>query len=445
MEKEVSKTKIVIWIFLGIFWLLGAYPFVTQEISSGIYNATWSYVSLLGETALMFLGFWLIRNKTDIFFLVSFVIIAFISNRINGDGYVVLLNGSRQYFSFLFVIPILRYLTATPDRTVYFIKTFEKHLYAFLCLQFPCMVIQCILYGAYDQVGGSLGWMMSGVISTTIYITSFYFMMRRWDSDASIGANIKKNWILIFLLIPSYLNETKVSFVFLLLYFIFIIPMYKRFFRMIVVVAPIMLAALGLVALVYSVVTKTGTEVFSKEYIELYTVGDDAAQDMVLDYYIASQGVDDVEGDDFARGLKFIATPVIMDDKPHAWLWGYGVGQFKGGTQTKMTSFAKKYHWLLQGTVMSGMMWLMELGILGCIWILLYFTYIFRLLQRVKKRELRLQWFMGFIFVIIVLYANNFTCVPFSIIYIFIAYTSSRWNIFKLLKEDEKKPPLLKS
>jgi len=52
---------------------------------------------------------------------------------------------------------------------------------------------------------------------------------------------------------------------------------------------------------------------------------------------------------------------------------------------------------------------------------------------------------MGFIFVIIVLYANNFTCVPFSIIYIFIAYTSSRWDIFKLLKEDEKKPPLLKS
>lgn len=438
MEKEISKTKVVTWIFLSIFWLLGSYPFITQEISAGIYYATWSYVSLLGETALLLLGLWMLRNKADIFFVATFAILIVVSNKINSDGLTVLLNGSRQYFSFLFVVPILRYLMATPDRAVYFIKTFEKHLYAFLCLQAPCMVIQCALYGAHDQVGGSLGWMMSGVISTSIYIISFYFIMRRWNNDESIIKNVCKNWVLIALLIPSYLNETKVSFIFLLLYFVFIIPMYKRFIRMIIVTAPIMIITLGLVAYIYSVATKTGTEVFSKEYIEFYTVGDEAAQDMVMDYYLDSQGINDVEGDDFARGLKFMATPVVMDDRPNAWLVGYGVGQFKGGTQTKQTAFAKKYHWLLQGTVMSGMMWLMEIGILGCAWILIYFTYLFRLAKRVKKRELRLQWFTGLIFFIIVLYANNFTCVPFSIIFIYVAYVSSRWNIFKLLKEDEK-------
>lgn len=427
-DKVYNKTKIVVWILLTIFWVMSTYCFILQETMPKLYTKIGPLFLLLGEVSTACLGIWLMRNKYDILFFASFIVITLISTRINGNGLIFWANGLRHYIIFLFVLPIFRYLTATKPRLTYFIEKFDKTLYIFLWLQVPCMIYQCILYGAYDNVGGSLGWMMSPVISTLIYMISFYFMIKKWDFSISLAANLKKNWILLFLLFPSYLNETKISFLFLALYLLLVIPMYKQFARMIVVVIPIIVFALATVGYLYmSVVDTNGADIFSREYLEYYIYGDEDAQDYILEYFLENDDVDYDQGD-IARGIKFLTVPTLMDED-NSWLFGHGIGQFKGGTQVRQSKFAKQYDWLFLGTVMAGFQWLIETGIIGCTWIVCYFIYLFRMFTKRRERELRIQWYIGLITLLLIPYACNFVFVPFALIYVYIVYLSSRWKL----------------
>jgi hypothetical protein len=268
---------------------------------------------------------------------------------------------------------------------------------------------------------------MSPVISTLIYIISFYFLIKKWDFNLNLTQNLKNNWILIFLLFPSYLNETKISFIFLALYFLLMIPMYKQFARMVIVVIPIIAVALTAVGYLYmSIVDTHGDDVFSREYIEYYLYGDDDAQEYIMEYFLEREEVDYDEGD-IARGIKFLILPTLMDEDD-SWLLGHGIGQFKGGTQLEQSKFAKHYDWLLQGTVMHGFQWLIETGIIGCIWIVCYYLYLFRIFTKRRKRELRIQWYVGIITILLIPYANNFLFIPFSIIYTYIVFLSAHWR-----------------
>ncbi len=425
--KVFNKTKIVVWMLLGIFWIMSTYNFILQETMPALHAKVASYFLLFGDVSIACLGLWLMRDKYDIIFFSSFILITFVSARINGNSLIFWANGLRHYTAFLFVLPIIRYLLATKPRLKYFIAVFDKNLYAFLWLQVPCMIYQCILYGAYDNVGGSLGWMMSPVISTLIYIISFYFLIKKWDFNLNLTQNLKNNWILIFLLFPSYLNETKISFIFLALYFLLMIPMYKQFARMVIVVIPIIAVALTAVGYLYmSIVDTHGDDVFSREYIEYYLYGDDDAQEYIMEYFLEREEVDYDEGD-IARGIKFLILPTLMDED-NSWLLGHGIGQFKGGTQLEQSKFAKHYDWLLQGTVMHGFQWLIETGIIGCIWIVCYYLYLFRIFTKRRKRELRIQWYVGIITILLIPYANNFLFIPFSIIYTYIVFLSAHWR-----------------
>lgn len=437
MNLVVSKSKLVSGILLSVFWIIGTFAFVGQEFALSAYESLSPIIFALGDFVLILLGLWIIRNRTDIIILTSFITIAFVSTCIfNEMSLLQFLNGMRIYIGFIFVIPVIRYLFEEESRRRAFIKRMDKSLYIFLWLQVPTMIFQCYLYGAFDKVGGTLGWMNSGVITTLIYMISFYLMLKRWDKEKSYLQNLKKNWILIFLLFPSYLNETKIAFVFLAMYFFFLIPMDRKFVKRMLFVIPLMIVMLfGAAYLYVNLVDTNGQNIFSKEYIEIYMNGDDELVELVE--YIVDNDVTEVEEGDYARGLKFAVLPLILKRSPHATAIGYGTGLYKGGKYFEKTEFSKHYNWLLQGTIMQAFLWLVELGWIGFIWYVVFWLIYFRFFRRCH-RNAQLQFYLFLTVVLISLYSCNFCLVPFYIIFMYMMFLSSRWNYIDNAEASEK-------
>ena len=225
MAVVIEKSKFISKIFFGVFWIVAITPFFGQEFMPSVYEKISSPLFALIDFVLILLGAWVIRDKKDWFFLLLFVGFSFISTCIINDYSILFfVNGLRLYLCYIIIVPIFRYFLTDDHRSKGFIEKMDRALYIFLWLQLPTAAVQCFLYGAYDQVGGSMGWMMSGEMSTLVYLISFYLMHKNWDSSKSYIDNIRANWILIFLLIPSFLNETKISFIYLLMYiYVFIL------------------------------------------------------------------------------------------------------------------------------------------------------------------------------------------------------------------------------
>ncbi len=440
MSRVYTKYKVVAYTLLSIFWVLGTYTCILQEISESVYNAISTYINIVGEGLLVILALWTIRKRVDMFLIGSFLAISIISSYLNNGGLFFWLNGLRSYIPMLFTVPVIRYLFSTRRRAMLFLRLMDKSIYIFLWLQIPVMIYQCILYGAYDNVGGTLGWMNSGTISTLIYLLSFYLMLRHWDKDKNYLENLKHNWILLMLLFPSMLNETKISLIYIVLYFLFLIPMDKKFLFRLLYLSPVILVAISVGVYLYSSFLNTKyltddddpSNMFSVEWIEEYTFGKETMKTLVLEGYM--ENMNDVQETDFARGIKFAALPIILDDNPYGWIWGYGIGQFKGGTHVEMTKFASKFEWFIRGTVMQLMMFIIEMGIMGCLWLIIYILVLFRWGKRVGNRNKRLQWFMGIVTAMILTYAPFFTFIQFMILFTYIAFLSSRWRLTELCK-----------
>lgn len=430
----LKKSKLYVNLLLFVFWLIGGVPFFGQELASGVYLKLVSPILLIADAILVFLGLCVLRNKNDKIMLFLFIVISLLSTCVfNGTQLTLYINGIRPYISFLFILPIIRYFFDDPYRKSSFMKIMDKTLYVFLLMQLPCAVIQCIQYGAYDNVGGTLGWMQSGEMSTLVYLISLYFMRKKWNDSIGYLANIKSNLILIIALFPSFLNETKVSFIYLLLYFFFLLPMDKKMLGRVLILAPIVSIVMLLMGSFYlSIGGQKNT--FSEEFITEYIFGDADGQDYVE--YLLDFGSDDdlVADDDFgdlARGIKIMSIPAIWDTQSHAMMLGVGLGNFKGGTNIGKTKFSEDYHWMLTGTKMTFYMFALEMGLLGLAWFLFYWILLFKEgwnriggIKQVVVYQIILLLITG-------IYNAPFTNITYGIIFMYILYVSLGENVEK--------------
>lgn len=411
-----------------VLWILAVFPFVLQEISSDIYEKVETPIRLACDAILFLLGVWTLKNRLDIALFASLIIISLLGSFCNGIAIVQWANGLRIYLPLVMLLPIVRYMLATRQRAIYFIRTVDKSLFIFLVIQVPCMIYQCVLYGAYDNVGGSLGWMMSGTISSLIYTISFYLMIRKWDNKISYLENIKKNWVLIFLLFPSFLNETKISFIFLACYFIFLLPFDHNFIKKFLVVLPVIVVAMIGAGWFYLKMVMPEENIFTAEYLETYLQGDEDLQNLVIENYMG-QDAPDVNETDFGRGLKMAVLPDIFNSQPTSWIYGFGSGQFKGGHEIEVPKFAKQYEWLLQGTWIGITMFAIEMGVLGVLWLIAYTIILFRFYKGVAHREKRIQTYVMIIMILNLFYGPNFILIVYSFVLTYIAFIGSRWKL----------------
>ena len=430
MKLVTTKYKLVENALFLVFWVLAVYNCIVQELT-GAENHTVDLLGrLFGQGMLILLGLWTLRKKTDIAVIAVFCLFTLIGTCwVNGHGLFVWVDGLRLYVGFLFLPPIIRYLLSDKELWTGFVARMDRNLYRFLWLQFPVMIIERLHYYNLDLIGGTLGYMHSGIISNLIYLISFYLMLRQWDKSKGYLENLREHWVLILLLFPSLLNETKVSFIFLLMYFFLLVPMDRKFIKRILWIAPLIVVAFMGALYVYSqsLGGKAG-DMEDMASMTKYVIGDEAALNAV-EWTMEREMMDEnAEVQDLIRGLKFVIMPAIMDRNPPAWVWGYGLGLYKIGDAAQGHPYAKRYQWLMMGTMMQGLLFWLEVGLVGVAMYLLYFPLELRLFKRRLPRSKQLQWFLGVNALLIGFYNSAFLSLPFCIIFIYMMLVSSIWD-----------------
>ncbi len=367
----INKFNLYYRIFIILFWVVFCRGFVYTEIPA--LNIVNTPVALLVDCAFILLGLCTLRSAKDIWVIISFLMLGFASTvLVNHMSMVEFINGSRDFIGILFLPPLFRYFFLH-DRNGEFREAMNKHLFLLLVLQAPCLVFQFLKYGANDAGGGTLGYGGSGIISMAIYIISFYLIRNKWDSSNYLGS-LKKNWIYIALLFPTFLNETKASFIFFALYFVLLMKPDRKMIIKLLMVSPVGILALILVGKIY--LNATGfesKEVFSFDILSEYLLTDDLDSQIELGQMV-QDGIFDMDPEDawnvdIPRFSKLLLAPGILEDDSRGGLWfGAGLGQFKGYKSDNIPKFAQKYQYLLRGTQTWLFTLFVQLGILGIIW-----------------------------------------------------------------------------
>ncbi len=367
----IDKYTLYYRTLLITFWVSMTFGFVSEEILPFLQGLK-PTVRLLVDAVVLVLGLTLIENRRDKIIAWTFLAMAVVSSLIiNRLGFVNTFNGARDFFGLVFVIPIFRYFFNHERGGKEFTDFFDRQLYIFLWLQPFCVLEQFFRYGAGDHVGGSLGNFASGLISLLIYFTSFYLMTRRWDDKLSYIKNISDNRVLVILLFPTFLNETKVSFILLLLYFVLLFKLEWRSVRKLLMAVPLILVAMvGLGALYLNVTDQDADELTSLEFYNEYLVGEDP--EFLIDLAIRVQD-GEVETDnmwvtDLPRFTRIVQAPEAVRHSKGGLIFGAGLGHFKGGQTLEKTQFGREYGWLIEGSRTWLFILLIEFGVIGVLW-----------------------------------------------------------------------------
>ncbi len=371
----IEKYKLYAWSLFVALWVSLCWGFVQDEFLNSLERIR-PFVFLLSDLVFIILGVFSLRDKRDILFFVSFVAIALVSSLLNHFGAVMSFNGVRDFIGLVLAAPIIR-LLLTSKYSERFVRSFDRQLYIFLYVQAVCVTWQFLKYGAGDAVGGSMGEGASGTISVLVYFVSFYLMCRRWNVEIPYLANIKRNFGLIILLYPTFLNETKISLVLVVFYFLLLIRINRQYLLKLLLLSPVVIAiGAGAIWVYTSVIKQDAEDVFSEDNMYEYFLGNDVdgLVDIALKIQDEEIDTDNIWAMDIPRLSKLMMSPAVLEDTGGKIWVGAGMGQFKGASILSRTQFAEKYNWLLQGSRPLLFFIFVQLGGIGIIWMILNFT-----------------------------------------------------------------------
>lgn len=436
----VDKYKFYYYTFITVFWIAMTWGFITDEIFPFL-EAVKPMLYLVIDAVLVFLGFATLRQRGDVAVVLSFFVLAILSTVIlNHLSLLFLFNGLRDFIGLIFVVPILRYFFNSPNG-VEFRAKFDRQLYILLCLQAFCLVFQFIRYGAGDHGGGTFGFGGSGIVSMMVYMLSFYFISQRWDSS-NFARSFMANKKYILLLIPTFLNETKASFLLLILYFILLLKFDRKAVLRLIFITPLFIAAfIGVVSLYMNVTNQEADEVFSEEFVTNYLYGENL-EDLAEIGMMVQDGEFDMDArnwweEDIPRFGKIVLVwPMLKEGSGGLW-FGRGVGQFKGGTIVDNTDFYKKNQWLMFGSKPLTFTLLVQLGFSGIIWFLLV---IFRdLYAKGSRRPMHRQMliFLWACVTLVMMYNDSMREFCFCAVFFYIALSLKYYNQLENAQQPE--------
>ncbi|MBO6251779.1 MAG: hypothetical protein J6N71_10590 [Muribaculaceae bacterium] len=412
IDKETFLRKLVfIW-----FWIFSCTGFVFDECLPENFAPIGQYILILCDLMTVVLMALTIRHKIDVLIIISFLVISYVSScMLNGLPLMVWGNGMRVFYGLLFVMPVVRYFWDDTERHDRFVEAWDRQLYAFLIVQAICIIYQYMKYGAGDPVGGSFGAAgYSGTVSMSIYLVSFYLIRKHLDYD-NLWTSVLKNWKYWVLLFPTFMNETKISFVLLLLYFLLLMPIDRKLIRRLMLGLPMVALVLTVSLYIFSSLTMyngdfTAEEVFSDAWMsEYFFIDIDESKQT------ANWGLEyDNTMPDVPRLTKIAIIPFIMDEEPgHEW-FGFGLGHFMNGSIMGTTAFYDDYEWLLIGTNPMIFFVMMQLGLLGLIWYaVMHASWFFRTPRKFPKKDYNIQLFVLFLVIAMLVYGSFFRNVAF--------------------------------
>lgn len=422
----VDKYKLYYRTFMVIFWVTMCFGFVAENLFPPL-DALKGPILLVCDCLMVILGVITLHKRSDVVIFFSFLLITVLSTIIlNHLSTTDFFNGSRDFIGLFLTVPVFRWFFRH-SRSAEFVKSFDKQLFVWMVLQAICSPIQFALHGAGDFVGGTMGDGSSGMLSMLLYLTSYYFVSKNWDEEKTAWQNIKANWIYIFLLFPSMINETKASFIYITIY-VFLLMRYDRNFVLrALYIFPIFIISIVLVCNIYADITnQDADEVFSIEYLNTYLWSGEESIDNTVDIALKVQdGFYDMSEtgvwvEDIPRFAKIFLVWPILDECPGGIWLGAGVGQFKGGRMMEKTEFASKNQWLLNGTKVWLFFLLVELGLFGVLW---FCGTMINVLFQGKTHghwAKRLRTFLLLDTILIFLYDSSFRSLNFCIVFFFL-------------------------
>ncbi|MDE7144861.1 MAG: hypothetical protein K2O30_01755, partial [Duncaniella sp.] len=222
--------------------------------------------------------------------------------------------------------------------------------------------------------------------------------------------NITNNIGLVVLLYPTFLNETKISLVLVVFYFVMLVKINRQYLLKLAAFLPLIILV-GITA-VWSytlVVGHDADEVFSEDNMYEYLVGEDIEELVELAILVQDEEIetDNLWVMDIPRISKLAMVPVALEETGGKLWLGAGVGQFKGASVLSKTKFASKYTWLLQGSRPFLFFIIIQLGVIGLVWTIANFISILQT-KNVDWFSWNMRLYMYLLVLMSMLYNDSF-------------------------------------
>lgn len=412
-------------IFFICFWIWAVFGFVQDEILS-VLGGFRAIVFLAVDLTILYLGLKMLKSRAIIVFVFAFVALAFLTTVIvQGLTMINLINGCRDFLPFL-MVPIFLYFIGNEKSKYEFVESFDKQLYVFLLIQIPCVLYQFLMYGAGDRVGGSLGNGYSGTLSLIIYICSFYLLQKKWSYNNYLG-ELWSNKIFFVFIILTFLNETKISFILVICFFLCLIRIDRKFIFRLLLGLPLVLVLSYFALNIYMSVTNdvTNQVLEISYYTDEYLDTNDPEQLLLIAEMLQDGSFEDDNWSvDLPRFTKIAFYPALMDESNNSQLIGAGLSHFKGMSVLEQTEFARNNSTMLTGTIPYLYFILVQLGWIGFIGFVLYIMYILKMFKRIESRALNIQLFLLIVTILVLFYNDAFRLGIFGMIYMYLAVMS---------------------
>lgn len=446
----INKYKFYYRFFVILFWVTMCSHFVIEEFTplSAIFRRN---LDMLLVFAFIVLGFMLMRTKREWCIFGAFMVISLTSTFLmNHLSPMIYLNGFRNYAGLLFSVPILYFFLSGPNALEFKAK-FDRQLQIWLYIQAFCVMWQFFRYGANDAGGGSMGYGASGMVSMLIYLVSYYLVIQNWDFLDYLGS-LKRNAGNVLLLFPTFFNETKISFILFLLYFLLLYKPTRTLLLKLVYIIPFSIA-IG-AGLIYTYIVATGVDpelVLASNYVTDYLFGSDMDEVIEVAQMLQDGDFDDTMYEDnqywvvdIQRFAKIPLTAPELKKSGGGMAFGAGLSTFNGGSVAGMSEFARRNRWMLVGTrPMFYTVWV-ELGVVGLIWF--FVTVGIFLYSGIKKnpspQTKRMTTFISICVFLMLLYNEALIYFYFTLLFFYLNLAIRLYSPKKSLQEEVSRIPV---
>ncbi len=285
------------------------------------------------------------------------------------------LNGIRESLFFLSSI-VTVHDVLTSDEGGRFRRWFTVLLVIIAVAQIPTSLRQFLQYGPSDWVGGTLGWGATNVVVQLLFLIVFYLaVLYAYDPERE-QFRVFRIGLLVLLLAPCAINETKISFIFLPVLMAAFIPT-SRLYRLVPVVV-LGSALMYFLIVFYSATEKDTSQVFDSRYLERYL------------FYDERQTVD------VPRFQKLMLTADLMAEDPVTFAIGMGYGLFMGGNILDQSSVGRTLYFLRGARMFFNTIFLQG-GMLAAICLAIALFQFLRSRAPVSFAMTRFKWFLAFV------------------------------------------------
>lgn len=418
----ISKNKLLLNTLFTILWFYSLYGGVVDLLP--VMAKIWTPLKLLADATLIFLGVWAMHRRKDIVYAVAFLVGSYIVTCLyNSESLLIYINGLRSFIPLLFTYPLFRYFFDDPGRKDLLVARFNSYVSIFLIIQIPFTIVQFLIHGAGDMVGGSIGSFNSGILTTLVYLFVFYRISNRYDQSKSYWSNLIALRLQFLYLIPTFLNETKVGFVYLLLLIIILMPIDRRAILKLPFIILFSLLLLWIMVEIYMVATGGNSDFLTVEYYtEMYLLNDDS---IPFAQYIFDQDKEKLE--DVPRFTKLLVGHEVLQSLGRT-LTGVGIGQFMGNSGGDLANFATTNRWFMVGSIPYLFTLMIQLGWLGIFVIARYIGSCISAIGWFRYPNSNLGIFLLSIFVILLFYNDSFNLSIISIPFIYLLFYSTTNN-----------------